>query len=125
MAALFTPASFQVCLAMSAKASTPSLVRKAVSATKTPKITTGFMTTGLPAAISSLRIRRNDAFAEGEAAIEAALAGLDDAIGLLGALVEGVALDRDHRPGFALCCVYFLLHFLLHRRDLVRLADDL
>src|SRR3954463_12620397 len=82
------------------------------------------MTIGLPGMLL-FGVRWDDALAEGEAAVETALAGLDDAIGLLGPLVESVAFDADHRPGFALGSVHRLLHFLLHRRDLIGFADDL
>ena len=48
------------------------------------------------------RLRRDHPLAEGEAAVEPPLAGLDHREGALRPLVEGVALDADHRPGPAL-----------------------
>ena len=51
--------------------------------------------------------------------------GLDDGVGLFRPLVEGVALDADHRPGLALGGVDLGLHLLLHLGDRGRVADDL
>src|SRR5262249_21821874 len=94
--------------------------RNARSATKMPR-----MVTPPPAAMASTLIGRDEALFEDEAAIEPALAGLDDAVGLLGKVVEGEALDRAHRPGFALRRIDLLLHFSGDRQDLLRLADHL
>src|SRR5690349_20685136 len=71
------------------------------------------------------RLGRNDSLLEGEAAIEAALTGLDHAIGLARKVIEGEALDRAHGPGLAFRFVDLNLHFRLDRRDLLRLADNL
>src|SRR5262249_39662158 len=94
--------------------------RNARSATNTPRMATPsfspFM--GSP-------VRRDHALGKDEAAVETALAAGDDAIGLPGMLIEGHALDRDHRPGFSFRPVDLLLHLLLHQRDLRRLADHL
>ena len=69
-------------------------------------------------------VRRDDALLEDEAAVEAPLAGLDDAIGLLGEVVEGEALDRPHRPRLPFRRIDLLLHLGGDRQDLGRLADD-
>src|SRR5437762_2393644 len=97
--------------------------RKARSATKMPRIAT-------PLAIRSPRpdssgIGRDDALLEDEAAIEAPLAGLDHAIGLLRHLVESHALDRAHRPRTPFGGIDLLLDLGLDRRDLVGLAYHL
>src|SRR5215510_4866154 len=95
--------------------------RNARSATNTPRIATP----SFPPLMRSRRVWRDHALGEDEAAIEAALAARDHAIGLLGVLVEGHALDSHHGPGLALGTVDLLLHLLLHQRDLRRLADHL
>src|SRR4051812_25812651 len=64
-----------------------------------------------------------------EAAVEAALAGDDHRIGLLGAFVEGEPLDRGHRPVVATRippggAIDFGLDFLLDRWDFGRVPDD-
>src|SRR5690606_11022600 len=69
--------------------------------------------------------RRDDALAEGKAAVEPALARLDDAVGVLCPLVEGEALNADHRPVATFGSVDLLLDLVLHRRDLAWSADDL
>src|SRR5262245_52983312 len=93
--------------------------RNARSATKTPR-----MATPSCAAIR-LFLRRDHALGEYEAAIEARLRRGDHAIGLLGDFVERHALDRAHRPGLALRLVDLRLHFLLHRLDVLGVADHL
>src|SRR5262245_50920111 len=95
--------------------------RNARSATNTPRTATPSL---LPL-MGSLGVRRDHALGEDEAAIEAPLAAGDHAIGLLGMLVEGHALDRHHWPGLAFGAVDLLLHLLLHLRDLLRLAHHL
>src|SRR6266545_2112445 len=100
------------------------LARKARSATNTPRMAT-------PRFPSAIRrrpwvlnlLRRNDALLEDETAIEAPLASLDHAIGLLGHLVEFHALDRAHRPGPCFGAIDLFLNFGLDRRDLIGLAD--
>ena len=72
----------------------------------------------------SLGVRRNNALCQDEAAIEAPLAGLDHAIGLLRLLVEGETLDGLQRPVLALGLVDRCLHFLLHIRQVVGRADN-
>src|SRR5579883_3560006 len=73
----------------------------------------------------STRIRRDDALLEHKTAVEAALAGLDDAIGLLRQIVKSKALDRSHWKRSPLRCIDLLLHLGLDGRNLIRLADDL
>src|SRR5690348_3194906 len=93
--------------------------RKARSATKMPRMATPFF------AMFSSGVRRDDALLEDEAAVEAPLAGLDHAIGLLREVVEGEALDRAHRHRLAFSGVDRPLHLGLDRRHLVRRVDDL
>src|SRR5687767_3074779 len=93
--------------------------RNARSATKTPR-----MATPSCAAIRLL-LRRDHALGEDEAAVEARLGGGDDAIGLLGMLIERHALDRAHRPGLAFGLVDLRLYFLLHRLDVLGVPDHL
>src|SRR5262249_47135324 len=94
--------------------------RNARSATNTPRMATP----SFPPFMGS-RVRRDHALGEDEAAVETALAAGDHAIGILGMLIEGHALDRNHRPGLALGAVDLLLHFLLHQRNLRRLPHPL
>src|SRR5262252_7293648 len=94
--------------------------RNARSATNTPRMATP----SFPPFMGS-RVRRDHALGEDEAAVEPALATGDHAIGLLGVLVEGHALDGNHRPGLSFRPVDLLLHLLLHQRNLRRLADHL
>src|SRR6202453_2801944 len=77
----------------------------------------------LPAATPSLR--RDHAFLEDEATIEATFAGGNNGEGALGALVEGEAFDAKKRHVLARSAIDGLLHFTLHRRHGVRIADDL
>src|ERR1044072_2348102 len=93
--------------------------RNARSATKTPR-----MAPPSCAAIP-LFLRRDHALGEDEAAVEPRLGGGDDAIGLLGALIESHALDRAHGPGLAFGLVDLRLHFILHRLDVLGIADHL
>jgi hypothetical protein len=84
-------------------------------------------------AIEAARIRlpirsalgRDDALAQHEAAVEAALTRLDDGIRAAREIVEGEALDADHRSWPPLGPVDLGLDLGLHGRDLVRLAADL
>src|SRR5580692_10601410 len=77
----------------------------------------------LPAATRSLRW--DHAFLEDEATIEAAFAGGNNSEGVLGALVEGEAFDANQRHVLARRAIHGLLHFALHWRHGVRIADDL
>src|SRR5437764_12509155 len=69
-------------------------------------------------------VGRDDALLEDEAAVETALSGLNDAIGSLGEIVEGEALDPAHRRGAALGGVDLGLNLGLDRRHLVLAAHD-
>src|SRR3981189_3460849 len=71
------------------------------------------------------RVGRNDSLLEHEAAVEAAFAGLDHAIGFLREFIEGKSIDRAHWQSAALRSVDLALHLDLHGRNLVGLADDL
>src|SRR5215510_9933169 len=95
--------------------------RNARSATNTPRMATP----SFPPLICGSRVRRDHALGKDEAAVEAALAAGDHAIGLLGMLVEGHALDGNHRPRLSFRPVDLLLHLLLHQGNLRRLADHL
>src|SRR5262245_54290595 len=90
--------------------------RNARSATKMPRMATP------SCAAMPLLLRRDHALGEDEAAIEARLRRGDDAIGLLGMLIERHALDRAHGPRLAFGAIDLRLHLALHVRDLRRLA---
>src|SRR5258708_27133763 len=70
------------------------------------------------------RVRRNDAFLEDEAAIEATFAGLYHAIRSLREFIEGKSLDRTHWRWVALRSVDLGLHLDLDGSNLIGLADD-
>src|SRR5690606_16445822 len=76
----------------------------------------------LPFLPSSLRW--NDTLGQQEAAVEASLAGGDDAIGLLRLFVEGEALDAVHGRGLAFRSIDFPLNFGLDIGDCLGLSHD-
>src|SRR5882762_1779386 len=59
------------------------------------------------------QFRRDDALGQGEAAIKATLTCLDDAVGILGTLIESISFDRHERPMLALGSIDLGLNLFL------------
>src|SRR6185312_16631080 len=78
-----------------------------------------------PQATRSVLVWRDNTLLEHKAAVESALPGLHDAIGLLGQVVERETLDSSHRRRLAFGTVDLRLDLGGNGQDLAGVADHL